>query len=225
MLLALTDHLRCTAQHEESALVARADFAEHRRMARGVLGCPVCHVEREVRGGVVYWGGVVAAAAFVAGTAGTADTAGTDTDTDPDAVIRAGALLRFGDSLAPFVLCGDEGSAAIGLSGMADAAIVLLDPPDDRAAPLATVIRGAPAVPLADRSVRGIALDARGTDPAWLASAVRVLAPRGRLVAPVGVGVPPGIRELARDDKQWVGERDAGVVAIVHTLARAPARG
>ena len=218
MLLALTDHLRCTASHEESALVARADVAEHRRMARGVLGCPVCLVEREVQGGVIYWGAAGAGAALLAPLAPPAQLG----DADEDAVLRAGALLGFADSLAPFVLCGTEAAAAIGLSGMADAALVLLDPPDDRAAPLATLIRGAPRVPMAAASARGVALDARGADPLWMASAVRALAPRGRLVAPVACAVPPGIRELARDEVQWVGEREPDFVSIGRGVLRSP---
>ena len=31
----------------------------------------------------------------------------------------------------------------------------------------------------------------------------------GRLVAPAGAPLPEGVRELARDDAVWVGEREA----------------
>jgi len=39
--------------------------------------------------------------------------------------------------------------------------------------------------------------------------AVRALVAGARLVAPAGAAVPAGVRELARDEADWVGERDA----------------
>lgn len=203
MLLALTDHLRCTAAHEASVLVARADVVHARRMVSGVLGCPVCRDERLVANGVVYWRPGPATA-----PSGAADAAG-------DAVIRIGALIGLADSTVPYVLCGDAGLAAAGLGGLADAPLILLDPPDDRAASIATVIRGAPRVPLAARAAHGVALD-RGwaADADRVASAVAALAPRRRVVAPVDTVLPFGVREVARDDREWVAERDADVVQL-----------
>jgi hypothetical protein len=134
-------------------------------------------------------------------------------------VIRIGALIGFADAAQPFILTGSLALAAGGLAGLADAAIVVLDPPDDRAASFATIVRGAPTVPLAAKSVRGVVLDgAWATDARRVASAVSALVPRGRLVAPADMPVPPGVRELARDDRQWVAERDADVIS----LRRAP---
>ncbi|MEA3245987.1 MAG: hypothetical protein U9Q74_07495 [Gemmatimonadota bacterium] len=204
MLLALTDHLRCTGDHAETWLVAQADAVEDRRMVEGTLGCPVCRAERAVRGGVVWWSGPPAHIPADARP----DLAG-------DALVRSGALLAFADSRQPYVLCGAAGLAANGLAAFADAPLVLLDPPDDRAAPFTTIVRAAPSVPFAARSVRGALLDeAWASDAARLASAVAALVAGGRLVAPAGVAVPAGVRELARDSAQWVGERVADVVGI-----------
>lgn len=207
MLLALTDHLRCTNAHDETWLVAQADAVDAGRMVEGVLGCPVCHAERVVRKGVLYWSGE-------ATTAGNVDVP----DADANRFMRLGALLGFAEGHAPFVLCGDEGLAATGLNGLADAPLVLLDPPDDRAAPFATIIRGAPAVPFVG-AARGIAAEAREDAP-FLASCVRALAPRGRLVARAGAALPAGIRELARDAAEWVGEREPAAVTVPLTRAR-----
>ena len=204
MLLALTDHLRCTGAHEESSLVARADVVVMRRMIEGVLGCPVCHVERRVAGGVLYW----SAGESPPPASAEADVTGAE-------LLRLAALIGLAESPSPFVLCGARGLAAAGLGGIVDAPTVLLDPPDDRAAARATVIRRAPRLPLAPRSARGVALDA-----AWasagdrVVSAVAALAPRGRLVAPAMTPVPAGVREIARDAREWVAEREADVVGL-----------
>lgn len=197
MQLALTDHLRCTESHAETWLVARADVAEHGWMVEGVLGCPVCHVERNVHGGVVSWAG-----SATSGSARVPIHA-----PDAEANIRLAALLGLTDSHLPFVLCGSAGAAASALGGMATVALVLLDPPDDSAAGLATVIRGALVLPFADRSVQGVALDSAHATADLIGSAIRALTPGGRLVAPASAPVPSGIRELARDASEWVGER------------------
>jgi hypothetical protein len=56
--------------------------------------------------------------------------------------------------------------------------------------------------------------------PALLRSAAQVLSAGGRLVAPADAIVPDGIRMLARDDEQWVGEREA--VPVLSAIRRAP---
>lgn len=212
MLLALTDHLRCTEPHAESWLVARADRVEAGRMVEGVLGCPVCQAEREVRRGVLHWSAAPGASAGAA--SGSASPTASSAGTGEDAVTRIGALLGFGESTAPFVLSGPSASAAVGLLGLADAVLVLLDPPDDAAVAFATVIRGAPRVPLAARSARGVLLDGDWAVANRALAAVDSLADGGRLVAPLSVPLPAGVRELARDDRQWVAERVGGGVPI-----------
>jgi len=213
VLLALTDHLRCTAGHAETWLVARADAVRDGWMVAGVLGCPVCREERVVSGGVVAW------------TVGATATSSPRAATAPDeaAVVRLAAQLALAESGAPHLLCGDFGALApalaLALGGIAVAPLVLLDPPDDSAAGLATIIRGAPRVPFAGGSVRAIALDALHAAPERIGFAVRALVNGGRLVAAADVPVPTGVRELARDATQWVGERIAEPVPI--TLGRA----
>lgn len=181
-------------------------------MVQGVLGCPVCQVERGVRRGVLYWSAVPETAAPAA--SGRASPAASTADTGEDAVTRIGALLGFGESTAPFVLTGASAAAAVGLLGLVDATLVLLDPPDDAAVAFATVIRGAPRVPLAARSARGVLLDGDWAVADRALAAVDALADGGRLVAPVSVPLPAGVRELARDDRQWVAERVGGGVPI-----------
>lgn len=159
----------------------------------------------------MYWAGDVGRPLAAAGAS--------DDGIGQDAVIRLGALLGFSDSAAPFVICGRDGEHATALAVLADAPIILIDPPDDSGTQVATILRGAPAIPLATGSVRGIALDEGFGAPDRIESAVRALAMGGRLVAPISVAVPSGIREMARDGRHWVGERGPDVI----TLARAPA--
>lgn len=187
-------------------------------MVEGVLGCPVCQVERPVRRGVLHWSAAPGESGrgepeSVLPTASAAHT-------DADAITRIGALLGFGESTAAFVLTGPSAAATVGLLGLVDATLVLLDPPNDAAATFATVIRGAPRVPLAARSVRGVLLDGDWAVADRALAAVETLADGGRLVAPVSVLLPAGVRELARDDRQWVAERVGGGVPI--PLRRAP---
>jgi len=210
VLLALTDHLRCTVPHAESWLVARADQVQAGRMVEGVLGCPVCQMEHEVRRGVLHWSAAPGASARA--ESGSTSPHAPAAEADAETVTRIGALLGFGESTAPFVLTGPSAAAAVGLLGLADAVLVLLDPPDDAAVAFATIIRGAPRVPLAARSTRGVLLDGDWATADQASAAVETLADGGRLVAPVSVPLPAGVRELARDDRQWVAERVAGLV-------------
>ena len=210
MLLALTDHLRCTGDHAETHLVARADAAENGWIVRGVLGCPACRVERHVRGGVVHW---------TAEADRAAPTRPRPRPPGDEAVMRLAALLALTESHAPYVLCGATGACATALGGLATVRIVQIDPFDDSDAGLVTVIRGAPRIPFADRSVQGIALDEAHAGPDQIDFAVRSLVPGGRMVADASVPVPPGIKELARDEAQWVGERIAEAIPV--TLRRA----
>jgi len=209
VLLALVDQLRCTGAHPETWLVARADTVEAGWMVHGVLGCPICRVERQVRAGVVLWTGDAAPAVMTAPDSPTADEA-----------MRIGALVGFSESSAPFVICGREASVAPILAPLADAPIVLLDPPDDSASRIATIIRGSSAVPLAAGAVRGIVLNESYADRDRMASAVRVVVKGGRIVAPVTIAVPSGVRELARDERHWVGEREGDLITLNRAAPR-----
>ncbi len=71
------------------------------------------------------------------------------------------------------------------------------------------------AIPFTDGTFRGAALDGPMAER-LIGEAVRCVAIGGRVVAPIEIPVPPGVRELARDEREWVGERDAtsGVVEL-----------
>ena len=56
MHVELVETFRCMAPHRDSWLVAAADRTESRVILDGTLGCPVCHAEYVIRGGIAYFG-------------------------------------------------------------------------------------------------------------------------------------------------------------------------
>jgi hypothetical protein len=85
--------------------------------------------------------------------------------------------------------------------------LVLVDPPDGiEGEPGISILRCDGDLPLAVGAARGVAID--GDSRERVASAVRATRAAGRVVAPVGVPLPEGVRELARDERDWVGERE-----------------
>ena len=105
------------------------------------------------------------------------------------------------------------------LAALAPAAQFIVISGGDEIEGAGVVLRGrASVLPLAKGCARGIALDDGADD--LLRSAVAALTPGGRLVAPAAAPLPEGMTLLARDDDQWVGERDA--VPVLSTLRRAP---
>lgn len=61
-------------------------------------------------------------------------------------------------------------------------------------------------LPLRTAVATGIAVG----DTATAGDAARVLRPGGRLLAPVAAELPPGMEELARDDREWVAVKRGG---------------
>lgn len=198
MFVELIDRLRCPNDHGETWLVAAASRTEHRRLVEATLACPVCDAEFVVHGGAVRFG---------AGVPGTPMAAGSDD------LMRAAALLHLQER-GLFLLEGGWGSLASGLLALMQADFLLVDPPADVAVDdgAGTLLGVADRWPLAASSLQGIAL--QHATPARLAGAVRVLASRGRLVAPADVPTPVGIAELARDEHHWVGEKFGDVVRL-----------
>ena len=52
MHLELVELLRCPVAHGPSVLVASADKISNRYVTEGLLGCPECHAEYSIRGGI-----------------------------------------------------------------------------------------------------------------------------------------------------------------------------
>ena len=214
MFIELVDDLRCPRPHEETWLVASADRTEGRDIVEGTLGCPVCRAEYPIRRGVVWF-------ADRAG-AGSVEPAPPPPRADPEVSLRLAAFLDLSDGQGLALLAGSWARHARPLGELVvPTHLVLLnpDPPLDAGRGL-SVLEASAAIPLADATCRGVALDDAHADAAHLTAAVRVLRPRGRLVAPAAVAVPPGVTELARDDRLWVAERAAAPPKLVTLQGR-----
>lgn len=200
MFIELVDFLRCLAPHEESWLVAVSRRMEGRSIVDGALGCPVCRREYPVVGGAAYFGV----------DAVEPPPRESSRPADEEEALRLAAFLDLATPGGIVVLSGDLSLLAPALRALAQVSCVLLDPPVPAAALVGdgiAVLRTGGTVPLAPASVRGIALDRSRGGETEMAAAVRVLATGGRLVAPSTAAVPGDVRELARDDMRWVGER------------------
>ncbi|MEP7067455.1 MAG: hypothetical protein ABI889_15580 [Gemmatimonadota bacterium] len=202
MFLELVDSLRCVRSHEDTWLVALADELAERHVVEGALGCPVCKARYPVHQGMVDFTVDVARGASASIPGGAASAAG-----HREALaLRAAALLGLTEPGGIVVLAGEWSACADELLEMVDGVQLLaLDPvPELRSRGALSLARIPNVLPLAAASMRGIALDAAHATPSLLAGAARALIPNGRLIAPVSTLVPDSLRELARDDEQWV---------------------
>ena len=199
MFLELVDILRCPRPHEEVWLVASSTRMDGRHIMDGELGCHVCQAHYSIRGGIAdfgAWPGKRVAA--------------THAPAPPDsAAMRLAALLGLVEPGGVVLLVGESGSLAHPLAMIAgDTQLIVVNPAEpigiaDNVSALTT----SAAVPLANASCRGAAVDTNHATPALLDELSRVLKTGARLVAPAVVPLPNGITEIARDEMQWVGEQ------------------
>jgi uncharacterized protein YbaR (Trm112 family) len=211
MFIELVDALRCPVPHEESWLVASADRMEARHIVEGTLGCPVCRAEYPIRGGVVDFRRE-APRALPPSTA-----------PDPELAMRLAAFLDLSDATGFAVLVGARGAHAALVRAQVDTPLVLVDPPEHvEGEPGISVLRCDGELPLAAGAARGVAIDADSAER--VASAVRVTRVAGRVVAPASIPLPEGVRELARDETDWVGERQPLASPVVTLHVRRGAR-
>lgn len=215
MHVALLESLRCPAAHASSPLIAAVQRQSGRDVLEATLGCPICRREVRVDRGAVDFAG---------------------TSLDPEAVLAAddAALMRLGALLG---LSTPGGTVAVAsmwselarpLAVLTDVRVLVVAPPagyegDEDVG----VLVGTRALPVAPGSCRGVALSAVfADDPEVTATWVRAVRAGGRIVAPVTLPLPAGVRELARDAQHWVAERVADATSAPVPLTRAaPASG
>lgn len=114
-------------------------------------------------------------------------------------VMRLAAMLGLTEPGGVILLEGQWESAVDAIGTFADALVLILC--------------ASKRLPLAPRALRAAAIDTPNEEIAiWLR-------PKGRLVAPIAVPLPPEIAELARDAEYWVGERTEVVPVLPLTRA------
>jgi hypothetical protein len=190
VLLALVDSLRCPAHDEESPLVLSVEEWAGPRIAEGVLGCPVCHARYRIhRGGVDF----APDADLVRHGGG---------EVNP---VRLAAQLSLTEPGGVILLTGRYAEAHEELVRFADVTSVLVDA-ESTASPSAVNFQLADRLPFVTGALRGAAIDDTRGSPDFAAEVARIVRPGGRIVARNPTAVPSGMREIARDETEWVGE-------------------
>jgi len=212
MHIEFLDLLRCPKPHEETWLVAALHRMDGRQVIQAKLGCPVCGAEFFIRDGVALFGDEVDSDNLPVGP-----TIGGPTVVGDEMATRIAAFL---DLTAPgklVLLAGQLAGASDSLAELAEARIVALNAPSLFPHPVAERVAelvARPPVPLAAKSLDGIALDDSHSTSEMLTEAARLLRPRGRLLAGATAELSPEFRELARDTEYLVAEYAGELVTL-----------
>lgn len=201
MYIELIDLLRCTEAHEESQLVAAFNRLEGRHVIEAKLGCPVCAAEFFIRDEVAIFDDVVALPPPIL--------------LDDSYAMRVSAFL---DLIAPgkvVLLAGDFARVAASVAESSGARVIGLNSPSPaHLIDGVAEIRASSKIPLASRSLDGIALDESHATPAFLTEAARLLKPGGRLYVKSRGSIPSQFRELAGSESETVAELVGDLVSL-----------
>jgi uncharacterized protein YbaR (Trm112 family) len=198
MFIELTDHLRCTADHEEQFLVLLPDRMEGRRVVTGTLGCPRCGRVVRIDDGVAAFG-------------------------DPPPAAGSSALAADG-ARALLAIDGPGGFVALVAGAAALAAplaallpgvhFALVNPPAGAPPAEAASVLVASRLPVKAASMRGVVVGpGPGGDPAWVDAAIGAVLPGNRVVVEGPVREGPGREVLAEAAGVWVARRRPQPVA------------
>jgi len=208
MHLELVELLRCPNPHAPSVLVVSSDKTSARYVMQGVLGCPECGAEYPIRDGISLFG----ADSPEAARGSTVDPA----NADSELALRVAAQLAMTEGRSVYTLVGYSSRVVLAIRAVVPARLIVINPVGvdaigDASITLATapagVVRTQGRLPLTRSRMDGLAF-ASQPDAGWLAQAVELLKPGGRVVAPATGAVPVGVVELVRDAHQWVATRE-----------------
>lgn len=202
MRLDLAERLRCPNSHAPTQLIVVAQESDGRELIKGFAGCPVCHLEARIIAGAVRFPGFEEPSARVSTPHPAAH-----------AVERLRAQLGLAEEGGSVLLMGRYAAFGMALAGAMEIGVVTM------MAPRATVRLFEPVVPFTDHTFRAVAMD-MAVDPAMAADAVRTVVPGGRVLGANPLPMPAMVKETARDQVEWVGEREAGPGGVV-TIRRA----
>jgi uncharacterized protein YbaR (Trm112 family) len=199
MFIELIDAIRCPADHPPSSLVAAFENIEDRDVISGMLGCPVCRSEFQIRGGELW---LVTTAMPAPATRAI--------NPDEDA-LRLAASLDLRSETGFAILRGAWCALADGIAAISPTQLVLLDPPlNTPRGPGRSFIHAGGTVPFSPATAVAAAVD---DDERAYALALAVK-PKGRLVGPANVKPPRDTKEITRDDRWWVAEKENATAPI-----------
>ncbi len=204
MHIEFIDLFRCPQPHEETWLVAAFSRMEERIVIEGRLGCPICKTEYAIVDGVAVFGET--ATKQVTGTI----------PPSAETVTRLAAMLGMLRPGMLVLLTGSLAARSHELSSLVSGRVLVLNPIPALVTESESVgsIRTGSTIPVASRSVDGVALDTATDDAVMLREIVRVLRPGGRLAAPASMSLPAGLRQLARDEQYVVAESVGELVTL-----------
>ena len=191
MLLELPEILRCPADHEESYVVCVTYAVDGSRVARGVVGCPVCRAEYPIVEGVVDFRGP------------TPRQGQGDEGRSVGGPLSAEAAATFLGLRGPggyVLLAGGASRLAADLSALVPGVhIVCVNAPEGMPrSPAASYLLAEGAVPVKSSWMRGVVLGADAVAAPWPAEAARLLLDGLRLVVEREAVEVPGLVEVAR---------------------------
>lgn len=211
MRLEIAERLRCPHPHAPTPLIVVADRVIERDLIQGRAGCPVCRSEARVEEGDVWFDAPVAA---------TGAASVPSTPADHVALERLVALLGLAEPEGTVLLTGAYARFALLVATSAEVGVVTLA---DHGSPASAGYRRGLAVsavhgvasrlPFADATFRAAAVDTTLAS-SLVTDVVRAVRVGGRVVAAAALDRPAGVRELARDATEWVGERESAAPLV-----------
>ncbi len=203
MHLELAERLICPATHQRTPLVVVALHTRERDLLEARLGCMTCRRE----GWII--GGHVMLQQAVRGEANSAAAA----EAEP-ALDRLEAQLGLSGPGARVLLAGRYALYADALAMRVEARVAALNVITAPAAGVGSVFLTEALVPFSDATFSAAAFDPL-ISTEQLRDALRTLQRGARVVGLHPLPVPFGVREIARDAVEWVGERDAMPTDVV----------
>jgi uncharacterized protein YbaR (Trm112 family) len=199
LFIELIDAIRCPADHAPSSLVAAFDQIVDRDVVSGMLGCPVCRSEFQIRDGELW---------LVTNAMPAPATRALNPDED---AIRLAASLDLRTEIGFAILRGAWCALAGRVADISPTHLVLLDPPlNTPRGPGRSFIHAGGTIPLAPSTAEAATID--DDERAYaLSLAVRT---GGRLVGPTNVQLPRDTKELVRDARWWVAEKESATAPI-----------
>jgi hypothetical protein len=201
MRLELAERLRCPSAHMPTPLIVVAQRSADRELISAILGCPVCRLEARIVDGDVRFD--------LTSDGATGAAASEETIGEAPELERVVALLGLSEPGSTVLLTGRYAMLAGPLAALADASVVVMTGPASPASGVSAVHGSTDMVPFSDGTFRAVALDS-GLPSAFVADAVRATAIGGRVLGAAAVPAPTGLKELARDDTEWVAARESG---------------
>jgi hypothetical protein len=199
MFIELIDAIRCPADHPPSSLVAAFDTIIDRDVISGMLGCPVCRSEFQIKQGELW---LVTTAMPAPATRAL--------NPEEDA-LRLAASLDLRSETGFAILRGAWCALADHIAEISPTHLVLLDPPLNTGRGSGrSVVHAGGTVPFSPATAVAATID---DDERAYALSLTVK-PKGRLVGPTNLAVPRDSREITRDDRWWVAEKENATAPI-----------